>query len=117
MIPFLHIPSRDARDADHMAILLAVGSAVTLIRLGNYSGITQTLWLAMSIIGICTAPLLWIRIPYAKWGGVIAALLLATPLQLRVIGEGPDLHACLLLLTCLVIAYWYGIIDYDHQFE
>lgn len=117
MIPFLHVPSRDANDADHLAIMLAVGGLVTLFNLDRFTDLTRTFWLPLSVIAIVSAPLLWIRVPHAKWGGSIAALLLGAPLVPDVLAGKLDLRTGFMLVACAVIAYWFAIIDYDHRFE
>ena len=88
-----------------------------MANLGKFAEVAQPFWFAKSLIALISAPLLWIRVPHAKWGGVIAALLLATPLLLLALDEGFDLQTVLLLGASLVIAYWYATIDYDHRFE
>ena len=71
----------------------------------------------LGVICILTAPLLWIRVPGAKWGGVLASLLLGLTSVIRASKIGFGITDAWLVPASLVIAYWFFQIDYAHRFE
>ena len=74
-------------------------------------------WLGFAILGLLTGPLLWLRLPLAKWGGVLAALLFGSlPFFHSVLSEF-TLRNYFTMLASLVVVYWFVKIDYRHRFD
>jgi len=70
----------------------------------------------MGIVSIVSAPLLWIRLPFAKWGGVIASLLMGSIPVILFPDQGFTFRDGLMVLAFLLIAFWFYRIDYKHRF-
>ena len=118
MIKFFHPPTRDARDADHLAILLFIGGVLAFFKLSGIVESAKLIWTAMAIISVITAPLLWVRVPHVKWGGAIASVLLGLSSVVDSIDKATfGLSDVFLPAATLVIAYWFFVIDYSHRFE
>ena len=117
MIPFRHAPTRDANDADHLAIMLLIGAVLSFYRLSTIDESVRIVWMVMGVVCLISAPLLWMRVPLAKWGGVTASLLLGVSSIIRSIDSGFSLMTILLPVSTLVIAFWFFKIDYSHRFE
>lgn len=117
MAPLLHIPTRDAKDADHLAIMLLVGGLIGIFQ-KDIADSHQVVWYSMSVISLISAPLIWLRVPHAKWGGVLAALLLGYT-HFLAIPEGAffSTRASFHLVGSLIVAYWYLAINYDHKYS
>lgn len=114
-LPFFHVPTRNARDADHLALMLGIGGVISLVNVGRMIPETQMLWLAFAIAAMVSAPLLWIRVPYAKWGGVVSSLFLGASIIVAARGSsGMGMREYILLGALVVIAIWFVRIDYDH---
>lgn len=73
-------------------------------------------WKALGAVSVVTAPLLWIRLPCMKWGGVIAAVILGLIPVLRSAYQSIGLRDALPVLGAIVIGYWFFRIDYRHRF-
>ncbi len=115
MITPWRYPTRDANDADHLAIMLLVGGILSFTA-KEPVGYLPHAWKALGVVSVVTAPLLWMRLPYLKWGGVIAAVILGLIPILRSAYQAIGLRDALPVLGAIVIAYWFSRIDYRHRF-
>lgn len=111
---FLHIPSRDANDADHLCIMLLAGGIASLHAFYTYPAF-DVWWCIFGVIAVVIAPLLWIRLPHAKWGGVLASSIFVF-LAIRQ-GIPISIRGCTTILAALLAVYWFWKIDYSNRFE
>ncbi|OYV07349.1 MAG: hypothetical protein CFE26_01495 [Verrucomicrobiales bacterium VVV1] len=68
------------------------------------------------MVSVVTAPLLWVRFPYMKWGGVVAAVILGSIPILRSAHQAIGFRDALPVLGAIVIGYWFFRVDYHHRF-
>ena len=115
MITPWRYPTRDANDADHLAIMLLVGGILSFT-VKESVGYLPYAWKAIGVVSVVTAPLLWIRLPHMKWGGVMAAVILGLIPILRSAHQAMGLRDSFPVLGAIVIAYWFFRIDYRHRF-
>lgn len=116
MITPWRCPTRDANDADHLSILLLIGGIFSFTAKESIGHLPHA-WTALGVVSVATAPLLWIRLPCAKWGGVIASLILGAIPILRSSNQPITVRDALPILGALVIGYWFFRIDYRHRFD
>ena len=115
MIAPWRFPTRDANDADHLAIMLLFGGILSFTAKESV-GYLPFAWKVLGTISAVSAPLLWIRLPHMKWGGVIAAVILGFIPILRSAYQSIGLSDALPVLGGIVIGYWFFRIDYRHRF-
>lgn len=114
MITPWRLPSRDANDADHLAILLLAGGILSFTSKESV-GLLPYAWKVLGSVSVVTAPLLWVRLPHMKWGGVIAAVILGSIPLVRSAHQAMEGRDALGVLGALVIGYWFFRIDYRHR--
>ena len=69
--PVLRVPTRDARDADHMAIIAILGGICLWWGRAGLPAATLP-WIAgIALASILCGILLWLRVPAIKWLGVL----------------------------------------------
>ena len=117
MPKFLKVPTRDAHDADHMAISLLIGCVFGVF----HQSISQDiviLWYVMCATGAISAPLLWLRVPFAKWGGAVASIMFVY-ISFYTQPPGTFFNTISGYITLLspVIVFWFVRIDYSHVSE
>ncbi len=110
-------PTRHARDADHLAIVALVGGAFGVCRLRNIAADVWSWWLAASVLSLIGAPLLWLRIPLAKWLTVAATCCLAITVFIGNQDGSLSLEECVMFGGIAILAVWYARINYLVRFE
>ena len=111
---FLHLPSRDANDADHLCIMLLV-SGIASIYVFYAHPAFDIWWCIYGVFAVVTSPLLWIRLPHAKWGCIFASgIFVYLAARQGIPNSTRDGFA---LLVSLLFVYWFYKIDYSHRFE
>jgi len=116
MARFLRPPTRDANDADHLAIILLIGGVLSFyVKLRP--GELPYAWQALGVVSLIAAPLLWLRVPHAKWVCVLAAGIWCAISVLRVVHEPTIVRHTFPLLGSLLFIYWFIRIDYRSRFD
>jgi hypothetical protein len=115
--PVLRIPTRDARDADHMAIILIAGGLYLLRGRSQVSPSIHLAYTAISALLILSGTLLWLRLPAVKWLGALAFLGLALLAIRHGQIKGWSLFVIMNLLLPLLCIFWIIRIDYSHKFD
>ncbi len=116
--PILRFPTRNENDADHLAIIAVIVGAYIIYSL-LFSTSTEQVFKPFSIL-VCTlmvisGPLIWIRIPYAKWGCVIAFCCILISGAILAFQHGLSLSRIFVICGSI-----YGIISYmriDYQID
>ncbi len=70
----------------------------------------------IALASILCGVLLWLRVPAAKWLGVLVFVALSGLSIRRLILDGWSLGQIVRILLPLVCAVWMGRIDYSHRF-
>jgi len=115
-LPLLRFPTRHARDADNLALMALLGGVYFLV---SRAGIAPNLlpwFIGSGVISIVAGVLLWLRVPHAKWLGVLVFAILFGIFARSLILRGWSIIGCLQLLMPIFCAYWLARIDYDHVF-
>jgi len=115
-LTLLRFPTRHAQDADHMAVLAGAGGVYFLI---FQAGIPSNLlpWLnGAGAASIAAGSLLWLRVPHAKWLGVLVFAVHFGLIARGMVLRGWDIFGCLSLFASVVCGYWMAKIDYAHVF-
>ena len=115
-LPILRAPTRDARDADHMAIIAIAGGVYFWWGRSGLPAGTLPWITGMSLASIVCGILLWLRIPAVKWLGVLVYVAMFGLGVRSVILDGWNLRQLLGLLLPLICAVWMARIDYSHKF-
>lgn len=113
MKPLLRTPTRDANDSDHLAIMLLVGGLYSFSLCDTLIDLRSP-WLIVALMSVITAPFLWMRLPYAKWGGVAVSLTIPWIYLSPLINQGFSIKVVYMSAAFLVIIYWFIKIDYNH---
>lgn len=112
-LPALRWPTRDDRDADHLAILALVGGSIGLCLLPTVVSELRWWWMAACVLGLAAAPLLWLRVPHAKWLAVFANGCLAMTIVLRSGEDSLSLNEYAMIGGLALIAIWYARVAYN----
>lgn len=115
MKPLLRAPTRDANDADHLSIILLLG-AIYLLAVGKVPIDFTSPWLLVITLSLITAPSLWMRLPYAKWGGVAVSLVLGYLFVVPLTTQGISIRQGFTAVGICAMCYWFFKIDYSHTF-
>ena len=111
------IPTRDARDADHWAIIMVAGGLYSWFRKDVVAPANLAWITTISILSIISGALLWLRAPAAKWLGAFTFIALSC-LDIRSgIQHGWTFSRGLNVLLPLVCAFWIMRINYSHKFD
>lgn len=105
-------PTRDDRDADHLAILTFAGGLVGIVLTSTVAAEVRWWWMAACLLGLTVAPLLWLRVPHAKWLAVAAVGCQAATVSLRSEKDSLSLNDYAMIGGLTLIAVWYARIDY-----
>jgi hypothetical protein len=114
--PVLRAPSRDARDADHMALITVAGGIYLWWGRAGLPAATRPWVTGIALASILCGILLWLRVPAIKWLGVLVFVAIAGLSIRHLLLNGWSLGQMLLILLPLVCAVWMGRIDYSHRF-
>lgn len=116
-LPLLRLPTRHARDADGMALMCLLGGIYYLFSLKGIAASLLPWFIGSGVISISAGVLLWLRVPHAKWLGVLVFAIMLGVFARGLILTGWSLLGCLRLLMPIFCAYWLVRIDYEHVFE
>ena len=116
-LPFFRVPSRDARDADHLALMLVVGGIYVLSGYAGWEAPVYLWMMATSVVAIVGGLLLWSRMPGAKWFGFLVCISIVALATRHVFGRGLAVSNILALVGGGCMAYWFVRIDYCHEFS
>lgn len=116
-LPFFRVPSRDARDADHLALMLVAGGIYFLSGQAGWAAPVYLWMMVTSGVAIVGGLLLWSRMPHAKWFGFLVALSIVALTIRHVFGRGLAVGDILSLVGSGCMAYWFVRIDYTHRFS
>ena len=114
--PVLRVPTRDARDADHMAIIALAGGIYLWWGRAGLPAATLPWITGIALASILCGLLLWLRVPAVKWLGVLVFVAISGLSIRRLVLDGWSLGQMLRTLLPLVCAVWMGRIDYSHRF-
>ena len=114
--PILRLPTRDARDADHMALITVAGGLYCWWGRAALPDATRPWLMAIAAASILCGVLLWLRIPAIKWLGVLVFIAMCGFGVRRFALQGFDMRVALLILLPVVCAIWMAQIDYSHKF-
>ena len=111
-LAFLRFPTRHARDADWMASIAFFGGIYFLYNRGTTE---VSPWISgCGVISIIAGVLLWLRVPHAKWLGVVAQAVILGVFVRGSIIRGWNIIGCLELFLPVTCAYLMARIDYAH---
>jgi|SRR4051812_3307567 hypothetical protein len=115
--PIFRVPTRDAHDADHMAII-ALGGGIYLW-FGRTGLLPTTLpWITtVSALSIISGILLWLRVPGAKWIGALVFIALGCSSVRHAWLHGWTMLTVLYILLPLICTFWMLRINYSHKFD
>lgn len=115
-LPLLRFPTRHARDADGMALMCLLGGIYYLLSLEGIASSLLPWFISSGVISIIAGVLLWLRVPHAKWLGVLVFAIMFGVFARGLILTGWSLLGCFQLLMPIFCAYWLVRIDYEHVF-
>jgi hypothetical protein len=116
-LPLVRFPTQHARQADHMAVVLFLGG---IYFLWNLSGTSTALkpWLGVcGAVSIVAGVLLWLRVPHAKWIGVLVGAVMLGIFARSLVLNGFSWFGVVQLLLPIACIYWMARIDYNHVFQ
>jgi hypothetical protein len=114
--PVLRVPTRDARDADHMAIIAVAGGIYLWWGRTGLSSATAPWIVGIALASILCGVLLWLRVPAIKWLGVLVFVAMCGLGIRRLMLDGWSLGVAVRLVLPLICAVWMGRIDYSQRF-
>lgn len=115
-LPFLRFPSRDARDADHMALIALAGGIYLWMGRTGLPAATAPWISGAAVASAITGLLLWLRIPAAKWLGVLVFTILSGLAMRRGIIQGWSFGVAVDIALPIILACLMGRIGYSHKF-
>jgi uncharacterized membrane protein (DUF2068 family) len=116
-LPILRFPTQHARQADHMAVIVFLGGIYFLWNLGGVIAELKPWFAACGVVSIVAGVLLWLRVPHAKWLGVLTGAVLLGIFARSLVLKGFSLFGGLQLLMPVACIYWMARIDYNHVFH
>jgi hypothetical protein len=114
--PVFRAPTRDARDADHMAIIAVLGGIYLWWRHAGLPASTAPWVVAIAIASVVCGVLLWLRAPAIKWLGVLVFVAICGLGVRRFVLDGFSLSVTIGIVLPVVCAVWMARIDYAHKF-
>lgn len=114
--PVLRVPTRDARDADHMAIIAVLGGIYLWWGRAGLPASTAPWVTGIAIASAICGVLLWLRVPAIKWLGVLVFVAICGLGVRRLALDGFSLGRIVSIVLPAICAVWMGRIDYTHRF-
>ena len=114
--PVLRVPSRDARDADHLAIIAVAGGIYLWWGRVGLPAATLPWITGIAVASLLCGVLLWLRVPAVKWLGVVVFAAICGLSIRRLMLDGFSLGVTVRILLPIVCAIWMARIDYAHKY-
>ena len=114
--PVFRAPTRDARDADHLAIIAVAGGIYLWCGRAGLSASTLPWITGIAVASVLCGILLWLRVPAVKWLGVLVFVTISGLSIRRLVADGFSLGVAVGILLPIVCAIWMARIDYTHKF-
>jgi hypothetical protein len=114
--PILRLPTRDARDADHIAIIAVAGGVYLWSGRAGLPAPTVPWIASIAVASILCGVLLWLRVPAIKWLGVLVFIAIGSLGIRHLILDGWNLGVAARLILPVICAVWMARIDYKQRF-
>ena len=114
--PIFRIPTRDARDADHMAIIAIAGGVYLWLGRAGLPAATLPWVTGIAVASVLCGFLLWLRVPAVKWLGVLVFAAICGLGIRRLVVTGFAFGVAVHILFGIFCAIWMARIDYSHKF-
>ena len=100
-----------------MAIIAIVGGIYLWFGRAGLPAATLPWITGISIASILSGALLWLRVPAAKWLGVLVCVGICGLGVRRLMLDGFSIRAAIGVLVPVIVAVWMARIDYSQKFE